>query len=175
MVTKNAGQEKRKHFFVFHRDSSFGINYDGHGTFRNNRRFPVDSILMEVIGSNTFDRLVTQKAADTLSWNTERTELKEVYVHKGTKDTPAVRISFYYSKKLNHLQASLNSTLDSLKNMKFYKFEFVIETHFYPGLDKQMPAMVLKKEMREVTIDDDTELLNYTEKYKNNWLLSGKP
>jgi hypothetical protein len=94
MTTESAQHEKRNHFFVFHRDSSFGINYDAHGTFRHNRRYPVDSILFEVTGSNTFDQLVTQKTADTSSWNADRTELKEVYAHKSRKDTPAVRISF---------------------------------------------------------------------------------
>ena len=166
IIPVQTSEEIRKQFFVFHRDSSFGVNYLEKDSFRNNQRSPVDSILLQMTGSNDFEKLVINMKADSSSWNADRTELTELYLAEGRKDTPDVKISFSYSSKLNHLQLFLNSKLDSIKNMKFYKFEYLVEPFYDQKRDLHTPQLILMNEIKEIETDDVSELLQYIEKYK---------
>ncbi len=159
--------EKRSQFFVFHRDSSYGFSYDPHRSNFSNRRLLVDSAVLEIKGTYNFENLLT-KIPDTTTWNASRTERREVYVQKATKDTPTVRAIFYYNSSLNFLQASLNTAVDSAKKMKLYKFEYLIE-EFYSEKDERLwPAMSFSTEMKEVTVMDTEEIMHFIERYKNN-------
>src|SRR6476660_9598744 len=82
--------EQRNRFFVFHRDSNYGFQYDAYATSQAERRL-VDSVLKNIRGGNNLESLLCLKA-DTITWNEGKTELKEVYVQKASEDTPAVRI-----------------------------------------------------------------------------------
>lgn len=166
-VTENKRSEMRSQFFVFHRDSSYGLNYDPHRINESNRRLRVDSALLRIKGTNSFENSLTKKP-DTTSWNAQRTELKEVYVQKATKDTPEVRLSLYYSNGLNSLKESLNPILDSAKKMKLYKVEYVIEEFYSEKEGRLWPPLKLSTEMKEIEVTVPEEILHYIDRYKNS-------
>jgi hypothetical protein len=155
----------RNKFFVFHRDSSYGYSYDLNSSIENNRRLPVDSTLQGIKGKDNFENLLTKKT-DTTTWNAQRTELKEVYVQKASKDTPSVHLSIFYSSNLNSLNASLNSALDSARKMKFYKYEYVIQEFYSEKEQRLWPAMKIRTEMKEFTVTNPEEIIQYIDRYK---------
>jgi hypothetical protein len=169
-VTEYECSEKRNWFYVFHQDSSYGFTYDAHRKDQNNLRLTVDSILKSIKGTNSFEGLLS-KTPDTTTWNVQKTELREVYVQKATRDTPEVRLSLFYSGSLNNLKASLNTKLDSARKMKFYKFEYLIKS-FYSEKDQQVsPEMKFSTEMKEITVNNPEEIMQYINRYKNNMMV----
>jgi hypothetical protein len=157
--------EKRYRFFVFHRDSSFGYSYDAHAKREAGIRLQVDSVAKGIIGFNSFEKLLIKKP-DSIIWNADKTELKEVYLQKPSEDTPAVQISFYYSGRLNNLFASLNTVLDSAKKMKFYKYEYVISEFYNKEQQTLCPAIYMSCEMKEYAVARPEEITTYIEIYR---------
>lgn len=169
-VTEYECSEKRNLYFVFHQDSSYGFTYDPHRSNENNRRLPVDSFLKMVKGTNSFEGLLTKKP-DTTTWNAQKTALREVYVQKASVDTPAMHLSLFYSSSLNNLKASLNPKLDSARKMKFYKYEYLIKA-FYSEKDQRLwPEMKFRTEMKEITVTNPEEIMQYIDRYKNSILV----
>lgn len=165
-VSEQEESQWRSRFFVYHRDSSHGISYDPYNTMEYNRRLPVDSILQMIKGTNTYENLNAAKP-DTATWNTGRTELKEVYVSKGSQDTPTVRLVFYYSSRLNHVQEALSKALDSVRKMKLVKIEICIE-EFLREKDKRLwPQMTQSTEMKEIHGAAPEEVMHYVEQYQS--------
>lgn len=105
--------EWKNRYFVFHRDSSFGYQY-GPDKLYITPRLAVNDIRKTVAGSNTFEALKAQKP-DSVVRNYDSSETTEVYLSPAKPDTPAVRVVFHYSTKLNRLKYSLNPILDSGK------------------------------------------------------------
>lgn len=159
--------EKRNMFFVFHKDSGFGFKYYPHQHFENNTYLPVDSATKMMIGTNSLEGLLQLKP-DTITWNDEKTELKEVYMYGGSIDTPKMQLTIYYSSRLNSLKASLNPKLDRGKKMKFYKYEYLFK-EFYSEKQKQhWPAMTITSVMKEFTVTNPEEIMQYIGLYKKS-------
>lgn len=156
----------RSQFFVFHLDSSYGYRYDPYGVHKNGR-LGVDSELKRITGTNRFDSVLRVKP-DTIVWNMDKSELKEVYVFPKKKDMPDGRVSFYYSKELNHLKNSFNRTVDSARKMKFFKVEFIF-SEFYSEKDNILwPPTLDMTEMREISVENPEEIKNYFKRYKRS-------
>lgn len=152
-------------FFVFHKDSSYGYNYDSYRNTKDNFRVQVDSTVKFITGTNRYDSFLTVKP-DTVIWNIDKTELKEVYVFPKKTDMPTGRLVFYYSKKLNLLKESFNRVMDSAKKMKLFKTESLFN-EFYSEKDKRVwPPMRNMTEMKEVAIENSPEIMRYFSRYK---------
>jgi hypothetical protein len=164
VIPESQFSEKRNKFFVFHQDSSFGFSYYPDRIGESSERLHVDTVIKGITGSNTFEKLLIKKP-DTTIWSTNRTELKEVHIQKVSKDTPAVKVSFYYSSRLNNLKASLNPVLDSAKKMKFYKYEYVIGEFYSEQQQMLFPDMKMSCEMDEFTVQHPEEILQYIRMY----------
>lgn len=156
--------ELRNRFFVFHLDSSYGFNYD---PYRSNEtgRCEVQSTLKMIQASYGLDSLLN-KRPDTVKWNASGTELREVYYQKASRDTPAVKLCLYFSKGLNELKESFSPIFDSARKMKLYKIEIVVEKSFEQKKAKSWPAISFISEMREIMVDDPSQILFYIDKYK---------
>ena len=160
-------EELRDYFFVFHKDSNYGYRYDLKSIYQNNKRYQVDSALKNIRGNNSFETILEAKP-DSSVWNDNKTELKEVYIQLKTKDTPAVYITFYYSKNLIHLKESLNSTIDNIKKMKLYKYEILID-EFYSEKDKKLwPSAKHQTEMKEYKVLDPQIIIDNINNYKES-------
>ncbi|RYZ30994.1 MAG: hypothetical protein EOO10_00750 [Chitinophagaceae bacterium] len=120
-------------YFVFHRDSSFGYRFSPNKMFLP-PRIAVETGHKDVAGSNQFENLLSQKP-DSSFFSPDSTELREVFLQPAKPDTPALRLVFSYSRKLNHLKHSLNKTLDAVKKLKLRKIEIVIAA-FYDQKNK---------------------------------------
>lgn len=155
----------RDQFFIFHKDSSHGYNFEPFQSKENYLRLRVDSTTNFIKGTNRFDSFLTVKP-DSIIWNTDKSELKEVFLVPQKKEMPAGRIGLYYSKNLNHLKASFNPTVDSVKRMKLFKVEAI----FYNSYDENgklvWPSMVDRTEMKEIKINISTKLWEYINKYE---------
>ena len=167
MTIQFTGNEVRPRFFVFHKDSSYGRSYDPHRNSENNRRLPVDSALRGIKGTNNFEKILTLKP-DSSSWNPDRSELKEVYVQKASRDTPAIRVSFYYTRHQNFQNESLNPGLDSARKMKLYKYEYLIGKFYNAQAKQWSPEITFRTEMKEVMVEDVEEVMSYLIQYKSS-------
>lgn len=73
----------------------------------------------------------------------------------------------YFSKKLNAIDFSYNTTLDSLLNMKLFKTEFI-----YDSLYKSKPAIeigvprILRDEMKEIKVDNPSLIISLCKRYE---------
>lgn len=158
--------ETRNRFFIFHKDSSYGYSYDAHDPLEDQKRLKVDSMLSRLRGLNELHCLV-QQSPDSSSWNKNRTILHEVYLFPATDTTPSGRIVMEYSKNLKHVQESLNQIVDSIKGMKFIKWEYHINEYYDKKNQRQLPSMVLfATELREIDVENPKEIISYFNKYK---------
>lgn len=156
----------RSRFFVFHKDSSYGIMYDSL-RFYKNRRMPVNYTITNIVGTNRFDSFLTVKP-DSVVWNADKTEHRETYILLLGKDMPKGLVVFYYSKKLNHLKNSFNKVVDSVKKMKFFKVEFIFN-EFYSEKDKKLwPPTYDLTEMKEINVENPEKIMGYFNKYKES-------
>lgn len=166
--TTTLWNERRDRFFVFHKDSSFGYQYDPYDSSSDNRRLAVDTAMKRIKGSNNYEKLLS-KTPDSTTWNEAKTELREVYVVDCSDTQPRMRIVFYYSAGRNHLKESFNPIIDSVKKMKFYKMELFTE-EFYSEADKKLlpPMKLLGSEIREIAMQNSGEVENYIARYKKS-------
>lgn len=153
-------------YFVFHNDSSYGYNYNIYEPVHDNKRVNVDSQLAFIMGTNAFDSLLNVKP-DTILWNKDKTELKEVFMLPFSEEEPNGRMSLYYTKKLNHLKLSFNPKVDSVKKMKLYKTVIDYDSFYSKKHNRMWPAASYPTEMKETNWDRD-EFDKYILKYKKS-------
>ena len=103
-------EEWKSDFFVFHSDSSYGYRYDTNDVSKNGR-FKVDSVIKTITGTNRWDSFLYVKP-DSVLWSKDKKELLEVFLFPAKDDMPSSMLNLYYSKKLNDIQFSFNTTVD---------------------------------------------------------------
>jgi hypothetical protein len=155
----------RNQFFIFHKDSSYGFSFDPYRGRENKLRLRVDSTIMFIKGTNRFDSFLTVKP-DSIIWNANKSELKEVFLVTQKKGMPAGRIGLYYSKNLNHLKASFNATVDSAKRMKLFKVEAIFNDSYDENGKLVWPSMIDRTEMKEIKTNISEQLREYINNYK---------
>jgi len=171
-VTLLSSQWKDR-FFIFQKDSMYGYNYDPYRSTEDNLRLKADSIIKFVSGTNRFDSFLTVKP-DSVIWNADKTEVKEVYFFPKQENIPLGHLNMYYSKKLSHLKESFNRIVDNAKKMKLFKTETVF-SEFYSEKDKKLwPPIIYKTEMREFFPKNPEEIIDYFNKYKKEVLKKNK-
>jgi hypothetical protein len=152
-------------YFIYHKDSSFGYKYVPTDSFRH-IRLGVDSVTKFIKGTNRYDSFILLKP-DTIVWNNKKTELKEVYVLPKERGEPGGHLILYYNKKMNHLNGNINSKVDSIRKMKFYKQETTIDYSLYNEKnDTQWPPLIDVTELREVRIPIPSEVMDLIKFYQ---------
>jgi hypothetical protein len=157
-------QEWKSEFFVFHSDSSYGYRYDSNDEIKNGR-FKVDSVIKTITGTNRWDSFLYVKP-DSVLWSKEKKELLEVFLFPAKGDMPSSILNLYYSKKLNDVQFSFNTTVDSIKGLKLYKTEYFVDAALDEKNNMVWPSSKNSTEMRKILIDDSNENLHYFNLYK---------
>jgi hypothetical protein len=153
----------RRDFFVFCKDSLYGYIFDPHKP-NNAKRSKVDSIVKTIAGLNNFELILTL-TPDTIIWNNDKTQCKEVYISPKTEDRPSSRLSLSLSSKMNHLKYSFNQKIDSAKQMKLYKTELVFDEFFDKTNKIFWPSSYSVTEMRQATPPNLKEILDYFGRY----------
>ena len=171
-VTLLSSQWKDR-FYIFQKDSIYGYNYDPYRSTDDNLRLRADSIIKFVTGTNRFDSFLAIKP-DSIIWNADKTEVKEVYFFPQQENIPPGHLSMYYSKNLNHLKESFNRIVDNAKKMKLFKTETIF-SEFYSEKDKKLwPPIIYKTEMREFSPEKPEEIIGYFARFKKEVLRKGK-
>lgn len=68
---------------------------------------------------------------------------------------------------MNHLQDYINSKVDSIKKMKFYKYESTIDYSLYNEKnDTHWPPLKTVTELREVRIPIPSEVMDFIKMYQ---------
>ena len=155
----------RNQFFIFHKDSSYGFSFDPYRGSENNLRLRVDSTIMFIKGTNRFDSFLTVKP-DSIIWNANKSELKEVFLLSRKNNIPEGRIGLYYSKNLNHLKESFNPKVDNAKRMKLFKVEAIFNDSYDENGKLVWPSMVDRTEMKEIKTNISEQLREYINNYK---------
>jgi hypothetical protein len=91
--------------------------------------------------------------------------LKEVYISKGTRDTPTCTVNLYYSKKLNYLKESISKKLDSAKQMKLNKLEILIHEFYSSKEKKTFPPSNFRIELKEIKVKNTELITSYLDRY----------
>lgn len=163
-IVEASSQWKDK-FFVFHRDSSYGYNYDPYRSEENGLRLRIDSALKRIKGENRLDSFLSV-SSDSAIWNNKRTELKEVYFLPAKEGMPAGKVLLYYSENLMALRESFNTVVDSAKKMKLYKIEVLTDAFYDEEKKISWPALKTVTEMKEFTVQNPSEIMNYFIRYR---------
>lgn len=154
---------KRSQYFVHHKDSSYGFNYDT--TMINNiRRVPI----YEGRGFTFFssDSSFESVKPDSSIWNNDMFELKQVYVEPAKIDTPATTIVFYFRKNMN-LPITISDILTKDRKMTFYKMQVKFGEFFDKRVNQLLPPhTAMEFELREYFPKDTKEIMKYFEWYK---------
>jgi len=160
-------EEWKDRFFVFHKDSSYGYNYDFYRNKENNQRLPVDSVVRFIKGTNKFEDVIKRKP-DSVFWNANKSERKEVYLFPAKGDDPNIRLILSYSKNLNNVKESISSVVDSVKKMKLYKTETILD-QFYSEKDKMtIPSLRFTTELKQIAVDKPDSVLIYLNRYRKS-------
>jgi hypothetical protein len=157
--------EKRKAYFVFHKDSLFGYHYDpnSHKQFQDNVRLPVDSMHLRLNDVNC-DSLAYRKPDST--WQVNK-EFNELYRYAANGDTPAFRITLSYRKDFTGIDESFSRLLDSVKHMKLIRAELFMPRSFLPKSKLTAPQTTILNEIQEITVDDENEVTDWFKKYED--------
>jgi hypothetical protein len=159
-------------YFVFHRDSGFGYRFSPHKMFLP-PRIAVEAGHKEVAGSNQFENFLSLKP-DSSFFSADSAELREVFLQPAKPDTPALRLVFSYSRKLNHLKHSLNKTLDAVKKLKLRKIEIIIAAFYDPKSKTNFPQYSFVTEMLELPPVLPQEIQFFLNWYKDIARLASK-
>lgn len=152
-------------FFVFHKDSAFGFNYDPDNPFERITRHNVDSLLSNVpIKTFGLERFLNTKPDNVIvSKNGER---KEVFRILGTKEDPGdYTVNLYFSPHMNDVEESLSPVLDSSRGMKFFKSFTISEAYYDIKYNMPFPKREGYYGMKRVVIKNEKELLKYFNDY----------
>jgi len=160
--------EKRTRYFIFHKDSAYGYSYTPSDSLWTNRRGKVDSVLkLWIMGQGKLDTLLNLKP-DSVIWNQNKTDLKEVYVFPATADCPSFRWIVCYNSTMNDIPETFSVKMDNSKKMKLYKVETASEK-FYQSPDKSTwyPLHIIN-EMHRIDVDHPEEIKSYVDLYKKS-------
>jgi len=155
----------KNRYFVFHRDSSFGYQYNPDKLWLT-QRLAIDEARKLIGSTNDFDKLLSQKP-DSVLLNADSSERQEVYLFPEKKDTPAIRIVLSYSKKLEHLKYSLNQIIDREKKMKLWKTDISIAPYYDKKAKANFPGGSFISEILELPPVVPEEVLFYLNWYKD--------
>lgn len=167
-------QEMRYFYFVSHKDSAYGYKYFAkpNPPVNINERVNKDSLLItDKFESNLYDTLINFKPDSVYN---NKNELIKVY-----KDPPSPNpakmvekfdLYFYYSKDLKDIPETFSRKMDNVKGMKLYRILVKVSGGFYKEYNITFPSRELIQEMKEITIENKDEILNYFRKYQQQEL-----
>ena len=162
-------QEMRNFFVVFHKDSSYGYKYfpNSNVNLDHNKRTNIDSELSSLkFESNIYDTLINYKPD---SFYNHKDEVIRVYKNPPSANSVSKEIHdlyFYYTKKLKDVPETFSRKMDNIKGMKLSKILIKVSGGYYKEFNMTFPPRELLQEMKELTIENKDEILNYFKKYK---------
>jgi hypothetical protein len=94
--------------------------------------------------------------------------LEEMYSGrvKYMKDT----LTLYFSNKLRDLDFSLSEKLDSLKQLKLFKFRAINDEEVMEDSKMLIPKREVVFEIKEIPVDNPKEIMGYFERYKKDFI-----
>lgn len=155
----------KHNYFVFHRDSNYGYRYNPDKLWLT-PRITIDSGRKSIAGANEFEKLLNQQP-DSIFYSIDSTERRDIFLTPSKPDTPAIRVRLSYSRTLNHLPYSLNTSIDSARKMKLWKLEIIIEAFYHERTKTNYPEFYFGTEMRELPPIITDEVRFYLDWYKN--------
>ena len=154
---------KRSQYFVHHKDSSYGFNYDTSNIF-DIKRVPIDKGRGFTFFSPE-DRFVSITPDSTI-WNIDSSEIKQVYIEPAKKDTPAFTLVFFFRKNLD-LPLTISDVLSKDRKMTLYKMQVKFDEFFDKRINQTVPPhTAMDFELREYFPKDTKEIMKYFERYK---------
>ena len=68
---------------------------------------------------------------------------------------------FYYTKDLKDISETFSRKMDNVKGMKLHKILVKVSGGFYKEYNITFPPRELLQEMKEITIENKDEIMNY--------------
>lgn len=165
-INMNRPPGNQSYYFVYHRDSAFGIRYDDDKSPElDDIRIPVDSTMEWVRGSGNFGKLLA-RTPDSTSWSAGQSVFREFYTIPQQGDTPTIRVKMYYSPALKNIPESIDPVADSMKNMKLFKFEIQIDPIFDARVNAMSPEQYFMGELRQMEVFNEEKVMSYIQRYK---------
>lgn len=167
-------QEMRYFLFVSHKDSTYGYKYfvKPNPPVNINQRVNKDSLLIiNKFESNIYDTLINFKPDSVYS---NKNQIIRVYKNPPSPNpVPMVEkfdLYFYYTKDLKDISETFSRKMDNVKGMKLNKILVKVSGGFYKEYNITFPPRELVQEMKEITIENKDEIMNYFSKYEQQEL-----
>jgi hypothetical protein len=167
-------QEMRYFLFVSHKDSTYGYKYffKPHPPVNINQRVNKDSLLItNKFESNLYDTLINLKPDSVYN---NKNQIIKVYKNPPSPNpAPMVEkfdLYFYYTKDLKDISETFSRKMDNVKGMKLNKILVKVSGGFYKEYNITFPPRDLVQEMKEITIENKDEIMNYFGKYQQQEL-----
>ncbi len=165
-INMNRPPGNQSYYFVYHRDSAFGIRYDDDKRPElDDIRIPVDSTMEWIRGSGNFGKLLA-RTPDSTSLSAGQSVFREFYTIPQQGDTPTIRVKMYYSPALKDIPESIDPVADSMKNMKLFKFEIQIDPIFDARVNAMSPEQYYMVELRQLEEFNEEKVTSYIQRYK---------
>lgn len=149
-------------YFVHHMDSAYGYYYNPRAIF-NIKRITVKQGRGFVFMTNE-DTFLTMKP-DSSIWNSDHSELKQVYIQPARKDTPLIKIIFSFKKNMP-LSMTISDKLSQDRKMTFYRMEILFGEYFDQTSNQLIPAQtVMDFALREYIPLDTKTIYRYFDRY----------
>ena len=167
-------QEMRYFLFVSHKDSTYGYKYffKPNPPININQRVNKDSLLItNKFESNLYDTLINFKPDSVYN---HKNQIIKVYKNPPSSNpAPMVEkfdLYFYYTKGLTDISETFSRKMDNVKGMKLSKILVKVSGGFYKEYNITFPPRELVQEMKQITIENKDEIMNYFSKYQQQQL-----
>lgn len=163
-------KERRYFHFVSHKDSTYGYTYFAkpNPPVNMNQRVNKDSLLITTkFESNLYDTLINFKPDSIYN---EKNQMIKVYKNppspNSAKMVEKFDLYFYYTKDLKDIPETFSRKMDNVKGMKLTKILVKVSGGFYKEYNITFPPRELLQEMKEMTVENEDEIMNYFRKYQ---------
>jgi hypothetical protein len=154
-------------FFIFKKDSKYGIFINSIKDSKKGEKLLVDSFLAKrALKDNRFSSIpdTTYKLANTTLNNGIYIEVFLPIQKKNENIFDS--IIFYYSKKYNSFEYSFSPKLDSLKQRKLFKIRLLFKEKFSPAYNAVIPQREYLYEIEPTSAIFKKAIIKVIEKYK---------
>jgi len=143
-------------YFIYNKNCDFGYYFSKIKDTGSGKKWIVDSFLIKYAR----DKQVFDTPTDSI-WPLQKT------IKNQQKDSLIFdSIYYYYTKNLNKLDYTLSKGLDSSKGMKLYKVRLIYASKFSSTYKTTLPVREFRFELREVSVENTEEVLQFIEHFK---------
>lgn len=154
-------------YFIYKNNNKRGFLFNPPLNLKKGIELPVDSFLTKrALKTKGFDT-----PNDTVFKLINSVKNKDFIIEKFTSLKKGDQkicdsIIYYFSKKLNHFEFSFSRKLDSIKQMKLYKYRIIFNKKFWPSYKTIIEKMEYSFEIQPASLPNKNSIIDFIKKFK---------